>query len=190
VTETVEHVRVVRDEAPLLGVPTDQRFGFSELAPERKTPEESSAKGPVWSWASPAGWVARPASRFRVADFRLANDERVECYVTVLGGTGGGEWANIDRWRAQMGLGPRAIGESRALPTLPMLGGEATFVELSGAYEGMGGIRVDDALLIGAIRQLPGRTVFVKMTGPAASVEPERERFLAFCASLEELEQP
>ena len=116
---------------------------------------------------APEGWVGRPSSKFRVADFRLARDERVECYVTVLGGTGGGEWANIDRWRAQMGLGPRDLDE-QAIPCRPCRcsDGAATFVELRGTYEGMGGEQVDDALLIGAIRQLQGRTVFVKMIGP------------------------
>jgi len=40
-------------------------------------------------------------------------------------------------------------------------------------------------MMIGALGQIPGRSVFVKMIGPAQLVLAQRGAFLEFCNSLE-----
>src|SRR5688572_18937213 len=62
-------------------------------------------------WITPAGWSELPTSAMRVANFRVGDDERAECYLTLLGGDGGGLAANVNRWRAQMGLGALSADE-------------------------------------------------------------------------------
>lgn len=57
-------------------------------------------------WRAPAGWVHDPEPRpMRVATY-IAPDEAgpVEVALTRFGGNVGGELANVNRWRAQMGL--------------------------------------------------------------------------------------
>ena len=46
----------------------------------------------------------------------------------------------------------------------------------------------DDALLLGAVASLESRTVFVKLIGPRAAAETERERFRQFVGGLERVE--
>ena len=64
----------------------------------------------------------------------------------------------------------------RELEELPMLGAEGLYVEVQGAA---------DDLLLGALSVLAERTVFVKLSGPAELVAPERAAFRAFASSLE-----
>lgn len=62
-------------------------------------------------WVVPDGWTEDPEPRqMRLATY-IAPDPAgsVEVAITRFGGRAGGELANINRWRGQMGLGP--IGE-------------------------------------------------------------------------------
>jgi hypothetical protein len=49
-----------------------------------------------------------------------------------------------------------------------------------------GGKKVEDARMLGLIAEAGGSSAFLKMVGPAADVETERERFLALAASVRE----
>lgn len=125
-------------------------------------------------WTAPEGWTQGPAKQMRVVTFVPQGTSGVECYVTVLSGTGGGLESNVNRWRGQLQLEPLSAADIAALPTLPVLGRSARLVEIYGAESG----------LLGLVCELGPRTVFVKMTGPTASLRAERERFVAFCRSL------
>ena len=108
----------------------------------------------------------------------------VECYVTTLTGTGGGLEANINRWCGQIGQEALTSEVIAALPRITMLGQEAVLVELAGDYSGMGDDAAAGSMLLGTVCELPGETVFVKMTGPEAAVRAEKESFLAFSKSI------
>ncbi len=138
------------------------------------------------SWSAPSGWKQGPERSFRVVTFVMGEDEPAECYVTVLPGDGGGPLANVNRWRQQMGESALDQEGFDGLFRIPMLGEEAVVCDARGSYAGMGGDQVSDALLLGAVCTLPGRTVFVKMVGPQATVEAQRDAFLDFCRSIEE----
>lgn len=80
----------------------------SESGPAAARP----AKEPGREWAVPAGWTEDPNPRqMRLATY-IAPDPAgpVEVAVTRFGGRVGGELANINRWRGQLGLPP--IGEA------------------------------------------------------------------------------
>jgi hypothetical protein len=94
---------------------------------------------------------------------------------------------NIDRWYAEMGLPAPSPAEVEALPRGPVLGGQGVYVDVEGAFKGMGAsAAVPGSRLLGMILERDRGSVFVKMTGPADDVAGERARFRAFCESLRE----
>ncbi|QDU68428.1 hypothetical protein [Engelhardtia mirabilis] len=148
------------------------------------TAAPSPAGGPL-TWSAPEGWVQGPPRMMREVTFTTDPAGSVECYISVLGGDGGGIRSNFDRWRGQMGLAPLDDAALASLERVPCLGSTAILIEIEGAFEGMSGQTHDEALMLGAVASLEGSTVFVKLVGPRDAAAPERERFRAFVASLE-----
>jgi hypothetical protein len=136
------------------------------------------------SWKVPGGWAVAPERSFRNANY-FAGSEDVEAYMTVLPGDAGGPLANVNRWRAQMGQSPLTLADFDQLEHVPMLGGSGVLVEIEGSFQSMSGNVLADAVMIGALGQVPGRSVFVKMIGPSELVLDQRQSFLEFCKSLE-----
>jgi hypothetical protein len=170
---------------------TQERMGVSSPGPavpaEAAVPaaNASPSNGSGLRWTTPAGWTERPATAMRLVNFRVGDDERAECYLTLLGGDGGGLAANVNRWRTQMGQSPLSAREVAELPKKPLLGGEASFVDFRGSFSGMGGPALDDARLVGLLLIAPQGAAFLKMTGPASALENQLDSFLALAASLQ-----
>lgn len=144
------------------------------------------APAAAYSGTAPESWQVLPTTANRMANFKVDSEADAECYLSVLSGTGGGGEANLNRWRAQLSLDPLAPGAMAELPTVPVLGQDAALVEIEGAYSGMGGGDGKEGYkLLGIILEDHGNAVFVKMTGPAAVVDREKENFIAYCQSLE-----
>ncbi|MEM9084144.1 MAG: hypothetical protein AAGB34_11155, partial [Planctomycetota bacterium] len=59
-------------------------------------------------WVVPIGWLRDPEPRpMRLATYRIVKDDtEVEVAITRFPGRVGGDLANVNRWRNQMGLGP------------------------------------------------------------------------------------
>ena len=57
-------------------------------------------------WALPKGWTETPGSGMRYATLTPPGAGKVEMSVVVLPGAAGGELANVNRWRGQIGLPP------------------------------------------------------------------------------------
>jgi len=149
---------------------------------EVPAPPRSVSSG--MSWKVPGGWAVAPERSFRNANY-FAGSEDVEAYMTVLPGDAGGPLANVNRWRAQMGQSPLTLADFDQLEHVPMLGGSGVLVEIEGSFQSMSGNVLADAVMIGALGQVPGRSVFVKMIGPSELVLDQRQSFLEFCKSLE-----
>jgi hypothetical protein len=148
-------------------------------------PSASGGAPPPFAWTAPAGWVKQGDRSMRVVTFVPEKAPGAEVYVTVLGGAAGGARANVDRWRDQMGLPALTDDEFARLPRATVLGAEAVFAELEGSFAGDMGKRGDGRwMLLGMVLPRGDHSVFVKMTGPAAEVRGERDRFRAFCESL------
>lgn len=177
VREIVETRRVdASDRRVPLHMTSAERFNLAEASNEPDTTPDSL------TWDAPAGWQPLPPTAVRLADFRVS--ERGECSLSVLRGMGGGIEANIDRWRAQMGLAPASPEEIAALPRVEILGRPSPVVEITGAFSGMSGRTETDWALLGAVCVQPEAALFVKMIGPAEEILPQREAFLAFCRSI------
>lgn len=141
--------------------------------------------GESLSWIAPATWTRGGPRMMRDVTFTTDTNGATECYISTLGGDGGGIRSNFDRWQGQMGAKPLTDGQIAELPRIDCLETQAMLIEIEGSFTGMGGEQVTDALMLGAVVALDSSTVFVKLIGPAASASTERENFRAFLASLE-----
>lgn len=149
-------------------------------------PVPASMAGPVTpppatglpQWEVPEGWKSVPASTMRLASFAVGNGG--DFSVVALGPAAGGTLANLNRWRGQLGLAPIAEAEvAAATSSVPMNGGQtAILAELAGEGQFAG------RKMLAAIVPRPDRTWFFKLTGDAALVTAERERFVKFLKSV------
>ena len=131
------------------------------------------------STSVPAGWQAMPATQFLLAKYQIsgAGDAKAEVNVSSLAGEGGGLYANVIRWRRQLGLGP--VDESdlaNQTTTVDVPGGKATFVDFSGTDAKTG----KPARLIGAVVPQGGQTWFFKLMGDGQVVEQQKDAFTKF----------
>lgn len=139
-------------------------------------PSDSTASAGGFTFEIPDGWRRSGDKPSRALSFFAGEGEAVECYVTVLGGTAGGELANVNRWRSQLGLAPVDQAAVDALDPFSILDRPGRLVELEG----------DGAALCGITCMGEDHSVFVKMTGPAELVRKQRPAMLTFASSLRE----
>ena len=148
------------------------------------SPGVAGSAGPL-RWTTPAGWSEGSGSSMRLVTYVPEDAPATECYVTVLGGDGGGMLSNINRWRGQFGMDDLSTADLLDLPMIEVLGEPSTVVEARGPYTQMSGETLADQALLGLVCIRPAGSVFVKMIGPPDQVEASREGFLAFVQSME-----
>ena len=70
-------------------------------------PVPDSSSLPALKYTVPTGWQEKPATQMRVASFTIVeNGKQADVSVVPLGGMGGGDSANVNRWAGQVGLQP------------------------------------------------------------------------------------
>ena len=169
------------DGDPHAGVPGMDSSGGDPHANVPGMAMTNSSK-PDLHYSAPQGWEEVPSSSsMRLVTYKIGNSE---CYVSTLGGTGGGVAGNVNMWRASMGQGEASADELAALETIDIAGGKATYVEISGDYQGKSGESGENQLFLGAILSQPSHSIFVKMVGPQAEVAAQKANFRAFCSSI------
>lgn len=119
------------------------------------------------------------------AAFRVQEGQALaKITVMSLEGAGGGELANVSRWREQVN-GPPIKDEQelqRIVRPLTVAGKKAISVDLvSSAKEG----GQESKRILGVIIPLRDQTWFVKMMGPAPLVEKQKKAFDQFVQSLQ-----
>jgi hypothetical protein len=133
------------------------------------------------TWTVPAGWTEAPLTQFLIAKYAIAGADGSQAAVNVssLADDGGGLLANVNRWRAQLGLAPVADADLANLPTMDASGGKATLIELSGTDARTG----KPARLIGFVLPLNGQTWFYKLMGDANIVTQQKDALVQFMQS-------
>jgi hypothetical protein len=186
-----ESLRFADAPAPEAAPPAESAVAAPETDPAEAAPsfppvQPSGDFDPAnLSWTAPEGWERGADRPMREATYTVADSPETECYITVLGGDGGGLGPNLSRWRAQMGNStPYTDAELDAMPRIQMLGREAVLIALEGDYTGMTGPTQEGYALRGAVVLLGSHSVFVRMTGPAAIIEREHDNFITFCESM------
>jgi hypothetical protein len=157
--------------APAPGTPTPSTAPNPATAPDAPTPPAP----PEFQWSVPAGWQETAPGPMQQARFSVPDVEgtRAEVAVSIFPSDTGGTLANVNRWRAQLGLpsvDERSLGESVApLATAP----GAVLVDLF----------KDDKRMLAAIVPRDGTWWFYKMTGGTPAVAKAREAFIGFVSS-------
>ena len=159
-------------------IPKEQPVVTSEPAepnPMRPLPgmaEQAAAAGEL-QYTVPSGWRQLPASGIRKATLQI---EDAELSVLVFPGDVGGELANINRWREQIGL---AAVEASVLPSITR---ELTISQHPASYVDLIG---PEKSIKGAILPFHGRTWFFKLLGPSDSVQANEAGLLEFLDSVQ-----
>ncbi len=99
-------------------------------------------------------------------------------------GMGGEVQANIDRWAGQVTNPDGSPGEPK-VEEFTVSDMTVTLVELHGNYQGMGmaGAKSNQLFLAAIIDTSAGR-IFIRLVGPAKTVEAHREGYMAFLKGL------
>ena len=97
------------------------------------------------TWTLPKGWTETRAEGVRYATLKPAAPGKVDVSVVVLPGPAGGELANVNRWRGQIGLAAILVSEESTW-FIKMLGDENPVASARGAFlHHLGSLRFDAA---------------------------------------------
>ena len=147
-----------------------------------KSDENKTEQYKNLDWDIPETWLLGATKPMRNVTFVCGKTKRCEAYITVLGGDGGGNLDNVNRWRKQLGLEEEETLDK--YPTFEVLGRQSLYVKLSGKFKGMDGKTLEDAAIIGVIADLRFQTLFIKLVGPEEEVLAEEETFKKFVSSI------
>jgi hypothetical protein len=164
--DDVTHFRVAKETTPAV-VPASA---------EGKLPERPKGRG--LRWTLPAGWADGAGGQMRYATLKPPVQGKVDASVVVLPGPAGGELANVNRWRGQIGL--PAMDEAALARVRKVLKTPAGPVKV---YD----FRSDGkpaSRLVAGLAESAGETWFVKMTGDADAVGAARDDFMTLLGSL------
>ncbi len=167
VTET--RALTTKDKSPKLQATSDERFRDAKPSP---------VKGEM-----PDGWLALPASQFRLLNYRFGESGMGEVWVSLSAGS---VLENVNRWLAQFGAPAIDQAGLEKLRSVPIAGGNGTWVEAAGEYaSGMGAPPKPGFALAGVVASMRGEILTVKMVGPKAEVEAARPVLENFAKTLQ-----
>ena len=129
-------------------------------------------------WTLPKGWTESLSGGMRYATLKAPVPGKLDVSVVVLPGPAGGELANVNRWRGQIGLPPvdeAALAGARKL--VRSGAGPVSLYEFTS--EGQRRSRI-----VAGLVEVAGNTWFVKMVGDAEPASAARPDFLRLVESL------
>ncbi|WP_269541981.1 hypothetical protein [Cerasicoccus fimbriatus] len=130
------------------------------------------------AWQAPADWQAKDPGSVRKGSWDVVGaGGSADVSITVFPGDVGGDLANVNRWRQQLGL--PAVDNAGLQPALThkdFAGGHGHIVHLVGQ---------NGQSILGAILPRGGATWFFKMQGDSALVESQLVPFDAFLETVD-----
>jgi hypothetical protein len=150
-------------------------------APGAMTGTVPTAEGADLLWTAPANWTAKALGSMRKGSYSIAGDAGAvaDLAITAFPGDTGGLFANVNRWRGQVGLGPiEAAKLDTATQAIEANGLKMIIVEATGQAGGA------STTLLGAIVPHNGQTWFFKLMGPEALVTREKPAFREFLNTI------
>lgn len=138
---------------------------------------------PSLKFVKPDSWKEKAPTQMRVASFEISeNNEKVDVSVIPLSGTAGGDAANVNRWRGQVGLQPLAEEELlKQAEKVEIAGQPADLYDVAAVDQGTG----DAQRIIGVIFHRDGTAWFIKMIGASNLAAKNKTGFIAFLKSIE-----
>jgi hypothetical protein len=174
VTAAVPPAPVAAPATPAGAMPTTVPAGLP-------TPDTSSL--PSLKYALPDGWTEKAPTQMRVASFSVAdNGKQADVSVVPMGGMAGGNPANVNRWRGQVGLGAIDDAAVEAMTEKVVIAGQdADLFDIAGTGPGSGAAE----RIIASVLHRDDTAWFFKITGDADLVEKQKPAFIAFLKSLD-----
>jgi len=131
----------------------------------------------------PAGWKEKALTQLRVASFEISGNGRTaDVSVIPLSGMAGGDLANVNRWRGQVGLSPLPETDLQKLAEkIEVAGQAADLYDLAGTSPGSG----DAERILAVIFHRDDTAWFFKATGDADLVEKNKPAFVFFLKTLQ-----
>jgi hypothetical protein len=129
------------------------------------------------TWQVPAGWTLAPQSGSRYATFAIvdAAGAKGELAITHFPGDVGGDLANVNRWRGQIGMAPIDAAGLAPLVTKVTAGPKTlSLIDATGP----------EVRCAAGWTRHGAETWFFKFTGPDALVGAEKAKFTAFLESV------
>jgi len=168
VTVTETRPATTRDVSPKLFATSDERFRDAKPSPVKAT--------------TPEGWLALPASQFRILNYRFGESGMGEVWVSLSAGS---VLDNVNRWLNQFGAAPLDEEGLNKLPAVTITGTTGKWVTAEGDYaSGMGAPQKPGFALAGVVTQVKGQILTVKMVGPKAEVEKAKPVLESYARSL------
>jgi hypothetical protein len=135
-------------------------------------------QGEKLAWALPKGWTETKGEGMRYATLQPAVKGKSEVSIIMLPGAVGGELANVNRWRGQIGLPP--VDES-ALPGLRTnVTSKAGRVSL---YDFISEDQAKTRMVVGMLAT-EASSWFLKLQGDTDAVSAARAGFATFLGTL------
>ncbi len=173
----VTHYRVPK-EAPRRAEGQADDRASPAMPASADLPSPASPSGRALRWTLPKGWTETAGGAMRLATFKPPVAGRIDASVVVLPGPAGGELANVNRWRGQIGLGPLdEPGLAAARRVLDTKAGPLKIYDFTSDS-------APKSRLVAGLTVAGGSTWFVKMTGDAAAVGAARTDFMKLLGSL------
>ncbi len=178
--DEVAHYRVPKETpAPSTEAPPGAPPGMAGEVPAPPRP----AGGGALTWTLPKAWTqSRGGDSMRFATLKPPVDGRIDVSVVVLPGEAGGELANVNHWRGQIGLPPldeaAMTGARRAVAT------KAGPVSLYD-FTSQGQVK---SRIVAGLAVVDGNSWFLKMTGDERAVAAARTDFIRLVESLRRAE--
>ena len=191
----IEFLKTIRfDAAPAhehaSDAPADPHAGLSAPAndphanlssPPSATSGETESTG-LPQWNLPSNWTEKPAGMMVLKSYTVQNDKgTASVAISVFPGDVGGTFANVNRWRGQMGLAPVTEAElPKATQTIDVAGAKATLVDFNGTDAKTG----KPARLVAVSVPHSDSTWFYKLIGDDAVVGVEKKAFIQFVQTV------
>lgn len=149
--------------------------------PDMASTPVATAGGENLVWTAPSSWEPRTGSAMRKGTYVItgADGATAELAITAFPGDVGGDLANVNRWRNQLGLPPISAAE---LP-LSLLRFEAHGLQVAVA-EMVATAGNPPQRVLGGIVPYGNATWFFKLTGPDALVTSVKPAFLDFMRTV------
>jgi len=179
--EEVTHFRVAKEAPSPIALTAGGMPGARGAGPaaEDIPPPPTPAGGAALRWTLPKGWSQTlGGGGMRYATITPPVSGRIDGSVVVLPGPAGGELANVNRWRGQIGLAPLDEGGlASARRVIRTKAGAVNVYDFTS--EGQKRSR-----LVAGLASADGNTWFVKLTGDAEAVGTARPAFVQLLETL------
>jgi len=184
--DEVTHVQVPKEPAAPSPAPAPPAGGGMPASGDTPPPGMAGdvppppvpSGGSAMKWSLPKGWTEKLSGGMRYATLKAPGEGKLDVSVVVLPGPAGGELANVNRWRGQIGLPPvdeAALASARK--TVKSKAGPVSLFDFTSDGQ-------QKSRMVAGLVESGGNTWFVKMVGDAERAAAARPDFIHLVESL------